>query len=172
LERQGLSLNERLVRFGEATPGPNGPPADDGQGRRPGLRNARELLTLPPAERPTAIFCATYYLTLDVVDAVKERQRADAAVDIPGWLSLMGFDKLPMFEHSRPRIAHVYYDLRAIGRQACHKLLDLIENPSDERALTDVVVRAVSVETGGTVARPATDPEFAFPLLEPAPAMG
>jgi DNA-binding LacI/PurR family transcriptional regulator len=97
-------------------------------GRHNGREKARQLLSLPKPDRPTAVFCATYHLTLDVVQVAKE-----LGLSIPEDISVVGFDDLVELEVAGPGITSVYYDLERLGRNAVNAIMDLQEQPMEQR---------------------------------------
>lgn len=110
------------------------------QGYRGGKASARELLRLPPDERPTAIFCASGHLALSVRDAVMEMAREGSDIAIPDSLSVIGFDDLREFDRPSPTISRVCYETSELGRVAFDKIKRLRENmtAADAREPTEL----------------------------------
>ncbi len=96
--------------------------------QRGGLEKAKELLD----QAPTAVFCATYYLTLNVMQAARMRN-----LRVPEDLSIIGVDNLPELELAGPGITSVYYDVEQFGLQAFMKLNEFIEDPPADRSLAE-----------------------------------
>lgn len=92
------------------------------------------------AERPdfSAIFAANDHMALGILHAFIE-----AGIDVPGAVSLVGFDDLPVAAYFNPALTTVRQDFRAVGRRAI-KLLNAVLNgiPSATPLLTpELIVR-------------------------------
>ncbi len=85
-----------------------------------GAAAARELLAR--RRPPTAVFAVSDVLALGVLSAA-----ADAGLDVPAALSVIGFDDIEESAHSRPALTTVAQDLREQGRLAARLVLDLVE---------------------------------------------
>ncbi len=82
-----------------------------------GYREARELLRLDP--RPTAIFAGNDLQALGVLKAARE-----AGLQVPGDLSLVGFDDLPLGRWSTPALTTVSQPLIEMARLAVQIVLE------------------------------------------------
>jgi len=80
-----------------------------------GVEAATELLALP--QRPTAIFAGNDEMAIGVMKAAR-----DAGLDVPGDLSIVGFDDLPMASRVWPNLTTVRLPIRDMGRMAAEKL--------------------------------------------------
>lgn len=103
----GLAPDDALVR-----------PGDWSQPR--GFIAARELLDLPQV--PSAIFAANDFTAFGAIEAVK-----DGGLRVPGDVSVIGFDDIPMAAGVHPPLTTVRHPLTDIGATAARLLLDLIE---------------------------------------------
>lgn len=74
---------------------------------------------------PTAVFAVSDVLALGTLSAA-----ADAGVDVPSALSVIGFDDIEEAAHSRPPLTTVAQDLREQGRQAARLTLGLVDGRS------------------------------------------
>ena len=83
-----------------------------------GAAAARELLRGP--QRPTAVFAVSDVLALGVLRAAHE-----LGLDVPGELSVVGFDGIDEGAHSSPPLTTIAQDLRGQGRRAAHAVLAL-----------------------------------------------
>ncbi len=92
-----------------------------------GHREAIELLTR--ANRPTAIFCTNYSMTLGAFQAIQELK-----LHCPRDVSLLGFDDFSLATLLRPRITMVRQPAREIGMAAARMLIDHIEGRNGMRA--------------------------------------
>ncbi len=105
-----IAIDEDLIRGGsylaEATVGP-----------------ARELLTLDP--RPTAIFAANDVSALQTMDVARS-----LGLDVPGDVSIVGFDNVPESALGDPPLTTVEQPIQAMGAEAVRLLVGLIEDPS------------------------------------------
>jgi LacI family transcriptional regulator len=102
----GIDVDESLLRLGAFDP-------DIAR------EAARELLTM--AEPPTAIFAAndsTALATLEVAD--------ELGVDVPGRLSVVGFDNIPESALAQPPLTTVQQPMRRMGHDAIAMLVALI----------------------------------------------
>jgi LacI family transcriptional regulator len=81
-----------------------------------GLAAGRKLLDGSP--RPTAIFACNDEMAAGVVHAARERE-----IDIPGELSIIGFDDTPIAAHIWPPLTTVRWPIVAMARAAADKLV-------------------------------------------------
>lgn len=87
-----------------------------------GYAAAQELLRL---ERlPSAIFASNDLMAFGAMQAVHE-----AGLDIPGDISIIGFDDIPMASIVHPKLTTVHQPLDQMGRVAAKLLLEQIEDP-------------------------------------------
>lgn len=80
-----------------------------------GVEAAAELLALK--DRPTAIFAGNDEMAIGVMQAAR-----DLKLDVPGDLSIVGFDDLPMASRVWPNLTTVRLPIRDMGRMAAEKL--------------------------------------------------
>lgn len=106
LERAGLSVDPDLVRYGTFH-------------HQGGYDRARELLALP--DPPTAIFAGSDEHAFGVIEAART-----CGLSVPGDLSVVGFDDLPMARWSSPPLTTVHQPLADMGRVAGRMLHELI----------------------------------------------
>jgi LacI family transcriptional regulator len=123
----GLHVDEALVRPG---------------GFEPELAReaARELLTLP--EPPTAVFAANDQTALATLEVASE-----LGVDVPGRLSVVGFDNIPESVQAEPALTTVQQPIRRMGQEATDMLLALISGEGvgeAHRTLSTSLVRRAS----------------------------
>ncbi|MGN8025309.1 LacI family DNA-binding transcriptional regulator [Microbacterium sp. 22242] len=116
-------------------------PAGSAYNRRTGLAGAKAVLSL--AEPPTAIFAASDTIALGVLEEASRR-----GLDVPGDLSLVGFDSTPLAEHTLPPLTSVAQPLHDIGRTALRMLLQIVAGERLEASrvelATELVVRGSS----------------------------
>lgn len=132
LAAAGLDIDESLLRLGAFDPDV----ARDA---------ARELLTLP--EPPTAIFAAndgTALVTLEVA--------AELGIDVPGRLSVVGFDNVPESALAVPPLTTVQQPMRQMGHDAIAMLVDLIRGDGLDE--THVMLETTLVPRGTTADAP------------------
>ncbi|WP_245827771.1 LacI family DNA-binding transcriptional regulator [Sinomonas mesophila] len=110
-------------------------------GYRIGLELA-EALDGPDA--PTAVFVANDQMALGVLRALSER-----GVNVPGRLSVVGFDDLPEAAFFIPPLTTVRQDFAELGRRALAVLLAEIEGASGPRAEEDGGAGAVDGAADG-----------------------
>jgi LacI family transcriptional regulator len=112
LEAHRLAVDEALVVEGDFT-------------EMGGTMAARQLL----ARSPTAIFAASDIMAVGALKALRE-----AAVRVPEDVALIGFDDVPIAAALEPALTTVRQPIEDLGSTAADLLLDLLENPPDERA--------------------------------------
>ena len=115
-------------------------------GRVAGREAAAALLAARP--RPTAIIALSDELAIGVLEAAR-----DAGVDVPGQLSVVGFDDSPAASLATPALTTVHQPLRRKGQLAGERLLDLRagRHPRPRRLPTTLVTR-------NSTAPPSTPP--------------
>jgi DNA-binding LacI/PurR family transcriptional regulator len=86
-----------------------------------GYRFGRALVRL--ATPPTAVFCSNNKVLLGFMRAL-----AEAGVECPADISVVGFDDFTWTENFHPPLTVVYQPARELGRQAMHLLLSRIES--------------------------------------------
>ncbi|MEV6199690.1 LacI family DNA-binding transcriptional regulator [Streptomyces sp. NPDC051771] len=107
LERAGIEVDRALIRFGDFQ-------------HEGGFRCARELLALP--EPPTAVFAGSDQQAMGVYEAARQ-----GGLSIPGDLSVVGFDDLPMCDWLSPPLTTVRQPLEEMGRVAARTLFQLMD---------------------------------------------
>lgn len=100
--------------------------------------DATRLLKLPTP--PTAIFAATDYIAYWSIQAAR-----DLGIDVPGQLSVVGYDDSPVALDSRPQITTIRQPLEEIGSVAANLLLEIISGravePNTHSLPPELVVR-------------------------------
>lgn len=112
LEAGGLALDPALCRRGEFSHGS-------------GRALCEELLALERA--PTAIFCGNDVIALGALDAARGR-----GVDVPGGLSIVGFDDIALAAWESFRLTTVHQPLAEMAAAAVRALLERIEGGGGE----------------------------------------
>jgi LacI family repressor for deo operon, udp, cdd, tsx, nupC, and nupG len=107
MARAGLKYDDQFVVFGQYT-------AEFGE-------EAARLLLLR-RERPTAIFCFSDEIALGCMYALRQNN-----FDIPGDISVIGFDNIPFAKYLTPTLTTVSQPTEEIGKTCATVLLDLIE---------------------------------------------
>jgi LacI family transcriptional regulator len=77
------------------------------------------------AAKPTAIFASNDEMAVGVIEAANS-----AGIDIPGDISLAGFDDNAIARTVRPRLSSVRQPLEEMGEVACQILVDRLRNPA------------------------------------------
>jgi LacI family transcriptional regulator len=124
LEAAGVALDESLVLH-------------SGLQQHHGWMSGRELLNRP--DPPTAIFAANDFCAMGVIQAVKEH-----GWRVPGDVSVVGFDDIPLAARMHPSLTTVRHPLRPMGAMAVRLLFDLVnrrEGVSQLELPSELVVR-------------------------------
>jgi LacI family transcriptional regulator len=139
------SARERRLGFEEALDAANIPIsrsmiADGNYTFESGISAAGRLLDLMP--RPTAIFSCNDEMAAGVMHAARQR-----GLDIPGDLSIIGFDDTPVAAHVWPPLTTVRWPIASMARSAALKITaSLEENAVDEPSLfLSTLIRRASV---------------------------
>lgn len=103
-----------------------------------------ELLDMD--EPPTCIIYPDDFAAFGGINAIRER-----GMDIPGDVSVAGYDGILAARHLEPRLTTVRQDTEQIGCVAARQLISLIERP--RTTLVEQIVIPGKVEEGKSVAR-------------------
>src|SRR5699024_799015 len=98
MENAGIEVDERLIRMGDYR-------------RESAQKPAHELLTLP--DRPTAVFAANDISAIATIDVA-----LSLGLDVPGDLSVIGFDNVPESALSTPPLTTVAQPIQQMGAEA------------------------------------------------------
>ena len=77
---------------------------------------------------------------------------ADAGIDVPDELSIVGFDDIPAASWTTPRLTTIHQPIREKGRRAAHRLIQAIRSGSEHRPVVEVLPTRLVVR--GTTASP------------------
>ena len=105
----GLPVDERLFRSGNFY-------------IESGYAAGRDLLSLPEAERPTAVFAGSDVQAIGILRAAQE-----LGLSVPGDLSIVGYDDVPQGTWVYPALTSVTQRLATMGTMATELLMDLVE---------------------------------------------
>ena len=111
-----------------------------------GYAAAREILAMEP--RPTAIFAANDSMAIGALGAL-----AEAAVAVPGGMTVVGFDDIPIARYVAPPLTTIGVDISELGRRAFAVLLDAFTRPNAHAP------RRESIETKLVVRRSCGPPQ-------------
>ncbi len=87
-----------------------------------GYQRALDILSAQP--RPTAIFALTDIAAVGTIHAAHE-----LGLNVPGDLSLIGFDNIPLAQYSLPALTTIAQPIRDMGEQTAELLLRRLESP-------------------------------------------
>lgn len=132
LERATIPIEEELVVVGNLD--------------RPAGRTALERL-LKIRKGPTAVFCANDAIALGILQAARE-----ADIDIPGQLSVVGYDDVELAAHSVPPLTTMAQPVAGMGRAAIELLMDRMLEKGHDSPPRDVVLSSVIVPRGSAAA--------------------
>ncbi|MGY1857250.1 LacI family DNA-binding transcriptional regulator [Modestobacter sp. SYSU DS0290] len=133
LDRAGIAVDPQLLCHGNFH-------------HEGGYEQARRLLELP--DPPTAVFAGSDEQAFGVMEAARQ-----AGLSVPGDLSVVGFDDLPMARWSSPPLTTVCQPLADMGRMAGRVLTELI---TGEELATQRVELATHLVTRASTAPPRT----------------
>lgn len=111
-----------------------------------GVVGMRSLLA--ETDRPTAVVCLNYELTVGALIALNE-----SGLRVPEDLSFVGFDSLVLAQVTKPRLSMVVQPTHEIAVRAAELMRERLEQEPDTRPARRVVLPAELVP-GGSVARP------------------
>ncbi|MEC3981809.1 LacI family DNA-binding transcriptional regulator [Amycolatopsis sp. H20-H5] len=123
LTAAGVPVAEELIRDGAYDPATS-------------ARSAHELLTRP--DRPTAVFAANDISAIAAVEAARE-----LGLDVPGDLSVVGFDNVPESALCTPPLTTVNQPIREMGHRAITLLIALINGEEIDRTHITLDTRLV-----------------------------
>ena len=106
----GLSVHDALLLRGDFT-------------EESGWRAARELIVMN-GPRPTAIFAANDAMAVGALLALHE-----AKVDVPGEMSIIGFDDIPIARYVTPALTTVRVAIDMLGARAAALLFRALADP-------------------------------------------
>jgi LacI family transcriptional regulator len=126
LEEAGIELDPRMLREGPYS-------------HQSGYQNAQELLRLPSP--PTALVCGNDVIAFGAIDAARA-----LGLDVPGDVSILGFDDVPMAAWEVFQLTTVRQPLSEMARTAARLLVERIEHdsaigPGRERLFATSLVR-------------------------------
>jgi LacI family xylobiose transport system transcriptional regulator len=119
----GLPIDPALIRFGDFHPGG-------------GERHARDLLEL--ADPPTAFFAGSDLQALGVIAA-----GSAAGLSVPGDLSVVGYDDIPLAAWLTPKLTTVHQPLRRMGEEATRLALRLADGATVDTLRMDLATHLV-----------------------------
>lgn len=132
LAAAGIAVDDELIRVG----GYRAESAD---------APAHELLTRP--DRPTAIFAANDLSAIRTMEVARS-----LGLDVPGDLSVVGFDNVPEAAQAEPGLTTVAQPLQQLGEEAMAMLLALLQGREvlqrHRRLATRLVVRTSTAPPG------------------------
>lgn len=96
---------------------------------------AERILSLPPEERPDAIFASNDLMAIGLIQKLLEN-----SVKIPEEISVIGFDDIPLSSWIYPRLTTVRQDLTEISRIGVKLLLDRINYDSSKSSTSVATV--------------------------------
>ncbi|HKS98810.1 MAG TPA: LacI family DNA-binding transcriptional regulator [Rugosimonospora sp.] len=128
-EEAGVPLDPGLVRYGNFS-------------ATAGHQHATELLSRP--DRPTAIFAGSDMQAIGVLRAARR-----LGLDVPGQLSVTGYDNLPMAAWIDPPLTTVNQPLLDMAGTATRMVLDLARGVELRTSRIDLVTELVVRESTG-----------------------
>ena len=81
-------------------------------------------------KRPTAVFCANDHLALGMIKAFNE-----AGIDVPGDISIIGFDNIPESSYLIPALTTINQSFDELGNNAISRMLHQLSQGSKKEAV-------------------------------------
>lgn len=106
-----------------------------------GQEAAKWILAMPPEERPTAVFLASYLMTQGAMAEFYDR-----GLRVPQDIALATFDHLPHLKYVRPRLTHVGTDPSRLASRAAEMLLERLTGKYDGPARQEVVRHVLTIQ--------------------------
>ena len=98
--------------------------------------------------RPTAIFAANDAMAIGALSAL-----TDLGIDVPGGMSVAGFDDIPIARYVAPPLTTIRVDIAELGRRAFALLFDALGNPSQKERRRECVATSLVIRKS-TSSRP------------------
>jgi DNA-binding LacI/PurR family transcriptional regulator len=98
-------------------------------GSEAGERAMRELMALPPRQRPTAVFASNDLMALGCIAVAQ-----DLGLRVPEDVAVMGFDDIPEASRTRPRLTTVAQHPLEMGEKLAEALFERIEGKASGAA--------------------------------------
>lgn len=102
------------------------------------------LMALSLAERPTAVFCSNDDMAIGAMKAA-----AEAGLQIPADVSVVGFDDIGFSHYTNPPLTTVQRPIEQLSRMGARKVLELIDEPSVGGECVLLDTRLVCRESAG-----------------------
>ncbi|PZP32011.1 MAG: LacI family transcriptional regulator [Roseateles depolymerans] len=87
-----------------------------------GERAARQLLALPPAQRPDAVFAANDIMAIGLLGTLQA-----AGLRVPEDIALAGFDDIPISRYISPPLTTVHVPIATLGNDALEALVAALD---------------------------------------------
>jgi LacI family transcriptional regulator len=138
---------------------------------RSGEDAGRRLVVEHGGELPDAVVCANDQMAIGALKAL-----AECGVDVPGQVSLVGFDDIYPGIFQIPPLTTVHQPTRELGERACRRLIERIAEPTMPAGVellgTELVLRSSCGCPGGTeIRRPTATLSPARPRRRAHPAV-
>lgn len=86
-----------------------------------GYELARAFLDVPKPQRPTAMLCANDLMAIGALEYCRE-----SAINVPGDISIVGFDDIPTVQLLTPRLTTVRQPAYEMGMRAAELLISMV----------------------------------------------
>lgn len=103
-----------------------------------GQRAAAQLLALPKAERPDAVFAANDIMAIGLLGALQA-----AGVRVPQDIALAGFDDIPVARYVSPALTTMRVPIAAMGAQALDALAQALDRDEVDATVTVMPVQLI-----------------------------
>lgn len=103
-----------------------------------GQRAAAQLLALPKAERPDAVFAANDIMAIGLLGALQA-----AGVQVPQDIALAGFDDIPVARYVSPALTTMRVPIAAMGAQALDALALALDRDAVDASVTVMPVQLI-----------------------------
>lgn len=107
-----------------------------------GWQRARLLCAEREEDRPTGLFATADIIAVGMLNGFRSK-----GIDVPGQVSVIGFDDIPQAEHGLPALSTIHQDVAKKAREAVEMLIRLIEHPEASDGQVTLEVELVERDT-------------------------
>ncbi len=91
---------------------------------------------------PSAVFCVSDEMAVGALDCA-----LDKGLNVPGDISLMGFDDIDLGQVVRPKLTTIHQPINEIGKEAARLLIDIIEKKGKTTIKSEIIDLAAEIQS-------------------------